>query len=466
MRLIASRIVQLCSTGTHDGKFDKELPGGDGREPMGRRFSVKNLTPSAKSSARNLTPTVKELPLSPAGPDNFFVESALERKVVSVRRPQKPCLYHLLVHPHNEGAMELVEELRAACPSPVLVTSDLHELHLCEHFLLYLTSATWTSGAASTTLAAGVRQAMRSGTHVLLAHESLCIKHNLTTGREHRAVEFEQLFACEHGATPTSLLKRGLYREIAVALKDGAWRPASVRLLLHALAKWQYRFPAAASMMTGSLVQDDDEWGSLNTMHKSQFNVLSVFTGRSSARRNSSMDTTASSNRRTEENSANRSPIRLSLRRANASLRSPWRRGSGSEQRCGSEQCVASEECNTKRRSSTPGSLERGRSDESLSNEHNDSSAQRRRSAPSSTPGPTVQTAMPMLISASAEHDEEAAGAMAPVPVGVPGGAAQCNAAYGTSVIHSSGGADNEDRVGGDRSEDAGADLGELSLLM
>ena len=35
-------------------------------------------------------------------------------------------------------------------------------------------------------------------------------------------------FACERGTTPAELLRRGLYNEIAVALRGGEWRRVSM----------------------------------------------------------------------------------------------------------------------------------------------------------------------------------------------------------------------------------------------
>jgi hypothetical protein len=44
--------------------------------------------------------------------------------------------------------------------------------------------------------------------------------------------EFGPFFSCVDGATPGELLKRGIYSEIAVALKGGRpWREASMTML-------------------------------------------------------------------------------------------------------------------------------------------------------------------------------------------------------------------------------------------
>ena len=55
-------------------------------------------------------------------------------------------------------------------------------------------------------------------------------------GQEARfGCEFGSFFSCVDGATPGELLKRGIYSEIAVALKGGPWREASMAMLAMAL---------------------------------------------------------------------------------------------------------------------------------------------------------------------------------------------------------------------------------------
>jgi len=103
-------------------------------------------------------------------------------------------------------------------------TADIHDLGQCDHFLLYLTSQTWTRGDASSILAEEVRRAMDQCVHVLLAHEMSGI-----SGQEARhGCDFSAFFSSRDGATPVDLLQRGLYSEVAVALKGGHWREASM----------------------------------------------------------------------------------------------------------------------------------------------------------------------------------------------------------------------------------------------
>jgi hypothetical protein len=50
-------------------------------------------------------------------------------------------------------------------------------------------------------------------------------------GKARYGCEFGSFFSCVDGATPSKLLKRGIYSEIAVALKGGPWREASIAML-------------------------------------------------------------------------------------------------------------------------------------------------------------------------------------------------------------------------------------------
>ena len=51
------------------------------------------------------------------------------------------------------------------------------------------------------------------------------------------AVDFGAFFSCEDGATPEELLRGGIYTQIAIALKGGAWRRASLVVLAQAIAR-------------------------------------------------------------------------------------------------------------------------------------------------------------------------------------------------------------------------------------
>jgi hypothetical protein len=53
---------------------------------------------------------------------------------------------------------------------------------------------------------------------------------------ERHGVEFGTFFSCSNGATPGSLLKANIYGQIAVALKGGPWREASMVLMAKGIA--------------------------------------------------------------------------------------------------------------------------------------------------------------------------------------------------------------------------------------
>ena len=110
--------------------------------------------------------------------------------------------------------------------------------------LLYLTGQTWTRGKESDDLAAEVTRAMDLGVHVQLAHEMP------GAGGQHGrfGCEFSAFFGHPDGTTPSDLLQRGIYSEIAVPLKGGPWREASMALFGVALGqvatdKLQFKAP-------------------------------------------------------------------------------------------------------------------------------------------------------------------------------------------------------------------------------
>ena len=51
------------------------------------------------------------------------------------------------------------------------------------------------------------------------------------------AVDFKDLFMCRKGATPSDLVERGIYSQIAIPLKGGEWRQQSIAMVLSALNK-------------------------------------------------------------------------------------------------------------------------------------------------------------------------------------------------------------------------------------
>jgi len=128
--------------------------------------------------------------------------------------------------------MQLVRELADTLSIELSCTAEAASMEACDRMLVYLTSLTWTQGEASALFAAEVQQAMDKGVPLLLAHEMPGIG-----GQEARhAVDFGAFFACSEGTTPHELLQKGIYNQIAIALKGGPWRHASLMVIAKALA--------------------------------------------------------------------------------------------------------------------------------------------------------------------------------------------------------------------------------------
>ena len=147
--------------------------------------------------------------------------------------PRYDCRYHAFCSPHNSGASALLGEVSKTFARVIKVTTESDSLEACESMIVYLNAQTWTSGATSAAFAADVERAMTLGVHLLLAHEMIGVD-----GQEARAgCDFHTFFSCARGSTPQNLLRKGIYNKIAVPLKGGAWREASMVMMGQALAK-------------------------------------------------------------------------------------------------------------------------------------------------------------------------------------------------------------------------------------
>ena len=164
--------------------------------------------------------------LLPEGYGKTYVQGEIvSRNLPALRVPSNK--FHIFRSEHNPGAEEFVTELMEKRGlSTLCVSSTLDELAECDHMLVYLNGLTWTSGMQSAAFAAHVTRAMDEAVHLMLVHEmpgpgGQDVRHGC---------EFGSFFACDDGATPTALLKRGIYQQIALALKGGMWREASLAL--------------------------------------------------------------------------------------------------------------------------------------------------------------------------------------------------------------------------------------------
>jgi hypothetical protein len=102
--------------------------------------------------------------------------------------------------------------------------------------LVYLNALTWTSGERSALLAIDVKAALDAGVDLLLVHETPDVHGE---GGSRHGVDFGKFFACADGTTPPELIRANIYRNVAVPLKDGAFRPASMLLLADSFAQYE-----------------------------------------------------------------------------------------------------------------------------------------------------------------------------------------------------------------------------------
>jgi len=179
----------------------------------------------------------------------------IDREIVSQKHNIKPLPlpptggFHVFCSPLNPGALQLVLEVgrergftvlldseastRKAEAGILYVTTQLDQLASCSHMLLYLARQTWTRGDdASARLAEELSQAMDLKVVNLL----LCHEMPGAGGQDSRGgCEFATFFSCPDGATPNTLLTRGIYSSIAIPLKGGPWRHISMVLMGRAL---------------------------------------------------------------------------------------------------------------------------------------------------------------------------------------------------------------------------------------
>ena len=150
--------------------------------------------------------------------------------------------------------IQLEKEATAKTSNKLFATAKVENLTNCDHFVLYLTDKTWTCGDTSQALGTELMKAMDLGVHVMLVHEMPG-----GGGQDARfGCEFGTFFCHPDGATPPELLTRGIYSEIAVPLKGGAWREASMALMGVALGLSKEE--AAEAQEGKDLLGVDDEY--------------------------------------------------------------------------------------------------------------------------------------------------------------------------------------------------------------
>jgi hypothetical protein len=93
---------------------------------------------------------------------------------------------------------------------------------------------------------------MKGSVPLLLAHEMPSIDPE-DNARRH-AVNFPAFFSCVEGTTPRELLSKGIYDQIAIALKNKEWRHASLVLIAIAIAKNAGQSQQIESIVRGNAV--------------------------------------------------------------------------------------------------------------------------------------------------------------------------------------------------------------------
>jgi len=150
--------------------------------------------------------------------------------LASVGRRHRKKLFFKMAHA-RDGFKTMLPKRKQINMQALHMTTSKHDLQDCDHMLVYLTNETWTRGDASNTFADEVRGAMKAKMHLILVHEMPGIG-----GATRGACEFSTFFSCEHGTTPSDLIKSGIYHTIALPLKGGSWREMSLAMLNDAFA--------------------------------------------------------------------------------------------------------------------------------------------------------------------------------------------------------------------------------------
>ena len=181
-------------------------------------------------------PLIAERLLLEADRGAMYVQGEVANQTIKLPALTHNRTHHLYCSPHNLGADKLGDELNdlfrrqsnpgPLAPPPLKVTTAFAELGQSEHMVIYLTSATWTSGEESAAFTREVEEAQRLGIHLLLVHEFPSAVEDIGTTRG--ACNFNDFW--NDGWTPRHLLtgNANVYKQIAIALKPGAWRDAGL----------------------------------------------------------------------------------------------------------------------------------------------------------------------------------------------------------------------------------------------
>jgi len=126
--------------------------------------------------------------------------------------------------PNKRSRMRRSRKSKEKSRDVLLATDRAASMVKCQHFLVYLTGVTWKRKASSKQFGLEVMKAMDLGVHLLLVHEMPGVGGQA----ERHGCDFGTFFS---DTVPNELLQRGIYSQIAIALKGGEWRKASMAML-------------------------------------------------------------------------------------------------------------------------------------------------------------------------------------------------------------------------------------------
>ena len=174
--------------------------------------------------------------------DDVYIQDEVGSLTLSTPPLPDGCTHHLYYSANNRGAEVLVTELQSLLDqrnsrysgefsASLKVSDTLADLEGCKHMLLYLTNATWTSGEVSAAFVKEIEAAQKLGIHLLAVHEFPSILDDSSVPNR-GACHFNDFW--KEGWTPKHLLSRDahVYKEIAIALKPGAWRVAGLATVI------------------------------------------------------------------------------------------------------------------------------------------------------------------------------------------------------------------------------------------
>jgi len=176
--------------------------------------------------------------IEPRGDTYTPAELTHQRIEHAIPKLVTPTKYHVYASPHNPGAADLMVEValfrirgRRTVRGQLLITERREDISESDAILIYLTSKTWADPSGySKEFAEDVKIAIDAGCRLILAHE---VMSPVIVNDTRDACTFDHFFL----VTPHDLINQGLYREVALPLKAGAYRDVSLTMLAMKLSE-------------------------------------------------------------------------------------------------------------------------------------------------------------------------------------------------------------------------------------